>query len=99
MDCIHAEVCKFRKGVMDGPIESEMVTIFHKGKKPKYHNLTTSDKDIKKARIILKDRRMKEMLTTDQATSLDQYKGVHTKNLTEPQKEQILSILKNSFKK
>ena len=53
--------------------------------------LTTSDKDIARAKNILLIRRKRGKLSENQMAALDMYKGV--KKLAEHQRQQILNIL------
>lgn len=104
MDCIHEGVCKFRLSLEDASRLSKEPEplkvgadpsakperpgpIFKRGRKPK--PFTTSDKDVKRARNILVIR---DDLTDPQLKALEPYKGVRIKDLTLPQREQIISI-------
>jgi len=57
----------------------------------KYLHLTTSDKDIARAKNILIIRRKRGKLSENQMAALDMYKGV--RKLAEHQRQQILNIL------
>ena len=66
------------------------------GKKKDYSHLTTSNADIIKARTILRQLKVRGKLSKEQLASLEVYEGKSAKLLGEPEKQQILGILKNS---
>ncbi len=65
-------------------------------KRGNYSFLTTSDKDIRRARQILKFRQVAGTLTDNQIAALNVFKNVKPKKLAEHQRRQILDILKTS---
>ena len=72
----------------------------HKGNKwSSYLHLTTSTKDVQRARVILKLRQVRGSLTDDQSAALDMYKDIRVNDLSEVQRQQILNIFKDTIEK
>ncbi len=105
MECIHKEVCKFFKAevivekILEIPIEKKRGRPYKDGRcGPKNKRVLTNSKaDIKQARMMLKKRKSRGDLTVEQINALETTDHIHYKKLSEGQKEQILSILKESY--
>jgi len=92
-------ICKFYRsevGVVEVPGKKQRKKDTPGRERSDYSNLTTSKKDIAKARAILKQRRKRGSLTTEQSAALKRLDGRHYKNLSEGEREQILSILRDT---
>jgi hypothetical protein len=70
-----------------------------KGSKKAKYNLTTSLADVRKARAVLKSREKDGALSEDDLAALNVYKGKHVKSLSDPERQQIIDILKRNSDK
>ncbi len=76
------------------PLSGEKKSI-HPGKRGSYLHLTTSNKDIQRARVILKLRQSRGSLTDNQSAALDMYKDLRINQLEKHHRQQILDIFKD----
>ena len=87
-----------RKDKRELPLGKEKKAGKHKGnKRSSYLHLTTSTKDVQRARVILKLRQVRGSLTDDQSSALDMYKDIRVNDLSEVQRQQILNIFKDTI--